>query len=1087
MINTHLKSVFFFIPFLMGMVLWSGTAYAIEGVYHDPYGSDGLYEVKETERFPRDPVAGENVYIKITTWPIEPGQATWVTWKKNGVDQNTINGSYVKNEDNNTYWEVNLGSFSKGDSIEYTVHANKNDANEKTIGPFSFTVTDWENIESVDSFTDLGGRIELNASANTGSFSPKINISFADLDVFRVQMSPKGSASFSSGLSNYDITDNASEIVISTSELQVKIQKNPYQMNVYEKDGSTLIAREYNPTQNQTLGWLTDGNTVIDKVENHFYTPSDEEFYGFGERYNQFGKRGTDVDTYVYNQYRNQGERTYLAIPFFLNTNGYGVLLNTTYYSKFKLATENSDMYSFTADSGGEQDTMLDYYFIYGKNLTDVVSNYSNVTSKPEMLPKWAFGLWMSANEWDRQSEVSNAVTQAKQHDIPTTAMVLEQWSDEHTFYAFNDAQYTPKSGGEALTYNDYTFGGKWPDPKGMVDEAHNNNIKVLMWQIPVLKYTEYPYQQKDNDEAYMINQSYAVKNSDGSPYRIPENKWFGNSLLVDFTNQNATDWWMSKRSYLFDDIGIDGFKTDGGEMVWGRDTTFSNGKTGDEMRNQYPNEYIKAYHDFAKTKKSDALTFSRAGTTGVQEYGIYWAGDQTSTFGAFQEAIRAGLSANASGVPFWSWDLAGFTGSFPTAELYKRAAEMSAFSPIMQFHSEKADPSISEERSPWNVASRTGDSTVIDTFRKYTNTRMNLLPYIYSEAKKSSEQGIPMMKSLVLEYPKDPNTHDVSTQYLFGDSLLVSPIVEEGATTRDVYLPEGEWIDFYYGAQRPGKQTIDYYAGIDDIPVFVKSGGILPMNLNNEYELGGSIGNDLDSYENLTFRIYPNKSTSYDWFDDIGGSVKQVTSHEEYNQEKVTVNLPVTNTATSLQVFTSQPGSVTNNGDTLSKQSSVENLISSNSGWYYDSQQKLVYVKLSSNTEAQTIVFHGVDSPGYEAEFAKLTGVSTNTDHSDYTGTGFVDQFETNGDSVAFNIQANGSGQHTVGIRYAAGTENAQRAIFVNGEKVQDITLLKTTNWDTWNTASLTLPLVDGRNTFEIRYDSSSNSGINLDSVSVD
>lgn len=1074
---------FFFI--LFAVTFASGTAYAI-GVIHDPYGIDGLYDVKPTERYPRDPEAGENVYIKVTTWPVEPGQATWVTWTKNGEKQPVINGDFKYNDGNNTYWEIDLGSFSQGDKIEYAVHANKEGANEKTVGSFDFTVTGWESITSINSYTDAGNHIKFTGSASDGNFSPKLSLSFEADDVLRVQMSPNGMGTFESGLSNYSVSESSNEIVVSTSELQVKIQKEPYRMSIYEEDGKTLIAKEYDPTANRTAGWLTDGANKIDKVENHFYTPTKEEFYGFGERYNQFGKRGTEVDTYVYNQYRNQGDRAYLAVPFFLNTNGYGVLVNSTYYSKFKLATVKNDMYSFTTDTGGKETSMMDYYFIHGSDLTDVISNYTDITGKPEMLPKWAFGLWMSANEWDRQSEVENAVAQANNYDIPATAMVLEQWSDEHTFYAFNGAQYTPVSGDKVLDYEDYTFGGKWPDPKAMVDNIHNNNIKVLMWQIPVLKYTDYAYEQKDNDEAYMINQGYAVENADGTPYRVPENKWFGNSLLLDFTNQQATDWWMSKRAYLFDDIGIDGFKTDGGEMVWGRNVTFSNGKKGDEMRNQYPNEYIRAYDEFAKSKQSDALTFSRAGTTGSQEHGIFWAGDQTSTFSAFRDAIRAGLSANTSGIPFWGWDLAGFTGSFPTAELYKRATTMSAFSPIMQFHSEKASPDISEERSPWNVASRTGDQTVIDTFSKYTNTRMNLLPYIYSEAKKSSDQGIPLMKSLAIEYPEDTNTHDISDQYMFGDSLLISPVVEKGATSRDLYLPEGEWIDFFYGSQRPGNQTITYNAGVDDIPVFVKPGSILPMNLNESYDLGGSIGSDLSSYNNLSFRVYPKGRTSYDWFDDIGGSVKEVISQENYDQGKVTVDVPVSNTTTTLQVFTSNPSIVTNNGVSLVEQSSISNLISHNSGWFYDAEQKLVYIKLDQNASIQTVVMSGVEKPSYEAEFAGKAGVATNTNHTGYTGTGFVDSFAESGDAVTFDVQAPVNGTYTLSFRYSAGTEGASREVYVNGLKVQDLTLSKTADWDTWSEAGVGVNLKQGKNTVEIRYDSSSYSGINLDSLSV-
>ncbi|WP_373231726.1 TIM-barrel domain-containing protein [Cohnella sp.] len=975
----------FFNSFVVVLLLSSmvmTNAFAIDGTHHKPYGDYDLYSIQSTERFPRDPIAGDTVYLNVTTWPVESGQATWITWTKNGVAQSDIGGSWSYNSGNNTYWSINMGSFAKGDVITYTVHANKDGTNEKTSGPFTFTATGWESISSISSYTDSSNHVVLTAAANTGTFTPKINLAFTADDVLRVQLSPKGTSTMATGLSNYSFTDHTTYYTLVTSKLSVRVDKNPYKMSVYKADGTTLIAEEYDSTVNRNMAWLTDGNNLITKVEDHFDTPTTEEFYGFGEHYNDMSKRGQIVDTYVYNQYKDQNDRTYLSIPFFLNTKGYGIFLNSTYYSQFRLATDLTDMYSFTADTGGASTSMLDYYFIYGDDLKDVNTNYAAITGLPTMLPKWAFGLWMSANEWDRESEVTSNVSSAASNNIPTTAIVLEQWSDEETFYIWNDASYTPVTGSAALNYSDFTFPstGKWPNPAGMVSDLHADGIKVLLWQIPVEKYLSYSHTQKDNDESYMISQGYAVGDGAGGQYRLPPG-WFGDGLLVDFTSSAATNWWMSKRAYLFDSVGIDGFKTDGGEMVFGKELTFSNGKKGDEMRNQYPNDYVQAYNDYSHTKKADSVSFSRSGTTGAQRNQIYWAGDQASTFSAFRDAVRAGLTSNMSGVPFWSWDLAGFSGNFPTAELYKRSTEMAAFSPIMQFHSEANNPSTSEERTPWNVQTRTGDNTIISHFAKYTNTRMNLLPYLFSEAKKTSDTGIPMMRSMVLEYPNDTNTYHLDAQYMFGDNLLVAPIVNEGETNKSIYLPEGDWIDFWWGVVKPGSQTISYYAGVDDLPVYVKSGSIIPMNLNADYALGGTIGNSMTSYNNLTFRVYPSGTTSYAWNDDIGGSVKTITSTEEYNLSKETVSLPATTTTATLQVFTTEPSSVTADGVTLTKYNSLANLISNATGWYYDPSQKFAYVKVGSSASARSIVLNGVHKVAYEDALGDVIGTSVSGD----------------------------------------------------------------------------------------------------------
>jgi alpha-glucosidase (family GH31 glycosyl hydrolase) len=1074
----------------LAMILFFSTfivAQAIDGVWHSPYGKEDLYEIESTERFPRDPEAGQNVFIKLNTWPVEMGQSTWVSWKKNGIQQLNKNGDWKYNEGNNTFWEVNLGSFNKGDVIEYYVHANKDGANEKKIGPFSFTVTGWETISKINSAANLSNKVELSATPNTGSFQPKIGISFTSDETFRFQLSPNGSSATTSGLSNYTLSETTSEINISTSKIRININKNPYRLSVYKIDG-TLIAKEYDPSINRNVGWLTDGRDLITKVQNNWYTPTNEEFYGFGERYNNIRKRGTNVDTYVYNQYRNQNEKTYTAIPFFLNTKGYGVLVNSTYYSNFKLATEKADMYTFTSDSGGKKTSILDYYFFGGNNFKEVMSNYSSVTAKPTLPPKWAFGLWMSANEWDRQSEVISAINNSKQHDIPATAIVLEQWSDENTFYIFNDAQYTPKAGSEAFKYSDFTFpqAGKWPNPKQMVNDVHANNMKLLLWQVPIQKYTSYAYQQKDNDEAYMISQGYGVKTKSGSPYRIPSGTWFGDSLLLDFTNPLAENWWLSKRQYLLDEIGIDGFKTDGGEMVWGRDTLFSNGKTGDEMRNQYPNEYIRAYYDFAKQINPDSMTFSRAGTTGIQKYPALWGGDQDSSFYAYQQAINAGLTSNLSGVPFWSWDLAGFTGNYPSSELYKRSTAMAAFSPIMQFHSEKASPSPSEERSPWNAAARTGDQSIISTFSKFVNTRMNLLPYIYSEAKKSSDTGIPLMRAMVFDYPNDSSTYGLDQQYMFGDNLLVAPIVKEGETLKQVYLPQGEWVDFWWGASKPGGRTINYYAGVDDLPVFVKAGSILPMNLNEQYKVGGTIGNDLKNHTNLTFRVYPKGASSYQWFDDVNNNTKTIQVDENEPLSKITVTLPGINQKTTLQVLASKPSNVLLNGVAMQNFQTKQDFINSITGWYYDSYEKLTYIKTSASTSSRTISLEGVNESEYEAEFANLASVTTNNNHSGYTGTGFVDGFETSGDNITFDVQAEATGSYKLKIKYSSAGGNAKRSVYVNNTKITSLTLSQTANWDTWGIGEVTVNLQKGINTIKMQFDSTDSLGINVDNISI-
>jgi alpha-glucosidase (family GH31 glycosyl hydrolase) len=416
-------------------------------------------------------------------------------------------------------------------------------------------------------------------------------------------------------------------------------------------------------------------------------------------------------------------------------------------------------------------------------------------------------------------------VKQSQLHDIPATVLVIEAWADEKTFYIWNNARYSPKPADQPFQLADFTFpaDGLWPDPKGMIDELHRQGIHLVLWQIPILKYLgSKRHEQQEIDEAYMLEKGYHLKWPDGSPYRVRP-FWFHDSLMPDFNNPEAVDWWMSKRAYLLDEMGVDGFKTDGGEHLWGRDVIFANGLRGDEGLNLYPNLYVGAYHRFAREKRNgNALTFSRAGFTGAQAFPCHWAGDENSTWEALRASLNAGLSAGLSGIPFWGWDIAGFSGEIPSAELYLRAAAMSAFCPIMQYHSEFNDHRLPlRDRTPWNIAERTGHPEVIDIYRRFVKTRMSLMPYITAEARYCAETGEPLMRPLLLDWPRDPQVWQLSDQYCFGRTLMVAPILEPGLNTRRLYLPEGEWQEFWNGTKFSGSQWIDVPTPLESIPVF--------------------------------------------------------------------------------------------------------------------------------------------------------------------------------------------------------------------------------------------------------------------------
>jgi len=1085
--NQRKRVSFRILAFLLITTMLSGTltaVYAIEGIYHEPTGWDDLYGGTEVasndcERYPRDPSAGETVYLKSKTWPIESGDAVWVTWTKNGVEQPVINADWKYNSGNDTHWEANIGSFSKGDAITYTLHANQNGTDEKTTGPYSFIVTDWDTVTRVTNVKNCGNRVELTCASTASAIQPKISISFPGTGYFRMQFEPFGSESFATGERNFTVdSSNADYLWLNGPDIKLKIFKNPYRMEIYDGEGKLLTQETDNY---RSLAFRSNGTDFVNAVEQNLKTPTAEHFSGFGMRYDNLDQRGNNVDIYTVNWYLNQGNKTYLPIPFYFSNQGYGMFLNTSYYVQYRLATDAADRATIRAAAGGTVNTGMDAYFFAGTP-KEISQKYTDVIEKPELPAVWAFGPWISANEWNKQSEVLEQVAKTNQYDIPTTAMVIEAWADEETFYIWGDAQYTPRSATWTPTSSDFTYTGRWPDPKGMVDTLHENGIKVLLWQLPVIKSASQPIEQLATDEAYAIAQGYVLDDGTGTPYRN-KGGWYGNAVMPDFTNSASTNWWMSKRAYLLNEIGIDGFKCDGGEFVWGRNITASNGMKGDELRNLYPDLYVQAYSDFVKNYKTDGIVFFRAGGAGAGQHPIAWVGDQTSSFSAYRDAMRATMNASMSGVPFVTWDLAGFSGEIPSTELYKRSVAQAAFSPVMQLHSEwGGDPSPSVARTPWNMYERTGDMDCINIYRKFANYRMSLLPYLYNQAKYTNATGVPMMRSMAYEFPGDTTAEGMEFQYMLGENLLVAPLENEGQTDKLIYLPDGEWIDLFWGAKRPGGSLITYTAGLDAIPVFVKAGSVLPLNLNTNYAFGESVGNSVEDYENLTFRIYPQDTTHYDYYDYVADAQVQLTVQEDYEHGRISVQLPAMTSARSLQIFASRPAQVKLGGGTLTEFTDFDAFKTCQTGWYYDATQHMVLVR--TGTAAMMVELLGTSEAPYEAEFAAQTNVSVNTNHSGFEGTGFVDDFAEAGDSVSFEVYVPQAGSYTLGLRYSAGTESGKRAVYVAGTRVAAPELPKTEDWDSWAVASVTVTLPAGRSTVAVSYDSDCYAGINLDNI---
>jgi alpha-glucosidase (family GH31 glycosyl hydrolase) len=822
---------------------------------HRPLGFEAPYTHGPDERYPRLPLAGQPVALGLTVPLADAPEQVYCLWRLNGLAQPALSmrklglaprqaspflavsplneagltaaaDSESSDERALLCWETRFGPFAFGDRVDYSFSTSPLDQPASPTYEFSFEPRAWQKLAV---FSGQGGQLYLKwrdqpllklspEAAGPHTFCLKLE---------RLAADPARLPDANGQLQEFLVSNGASRLVIqgNAGQARLLIQKNTGQSGL--RSAAPLFE-----------GLLTSGGE-LEAIRLNFSEQS-TDFYGLGERFDRLNQRGLSPDIRVYEQYKSQGDRTYFPVPFGFSPDGFGLYLDTSAYARFNLP--GAGPLSCEVELPGDG---LNLYFFSGQP-RQMLDAYTNLTGKPVLPPDWIYTPWISGNEWNSQAKVMQEVARSEAEGVPVGVVVIEAWADETTFYVFNDATYKPHDPAQPPRLADFSFppDGHWPDPKGLVDELHRRGIKLVLWQIPVLKSFEEVEQsmaeralagqkpQLDSleqhrlDTAYALEQGFVVLDAGGQPYRNP-GIWFNGAYVLDITNPAAREWWMAKRAYLLEELGIDGFKTDGGEHLWGNDLRFHDGRRGAELINAYPRLYSQMYFDALQAAGREGVTFSRAGFAGSQNAPCHWAGDENSTFEAFRYSIVAGLSAGLSGIPFWGWDIGGFSGPLPSSELFLRATGMAVFCPIMQYHSEyNAFRPPLRDRTPWNIAEQNNTPWLIEAYAKLARLRMELLPYIQAAGRQSAQTGEPMMRALVLDWPDDLNCRRIEDEYLFGAVYLVAPVVEEGMSSRDVYLPAGQWRDFWDGPDAPlltgGQWLKDYPAPLLEKPVLV-------------------------------------------------------------------------------------------------------------------------------------------------------------------------------------------------------------------------------------------------------------------------
>ncbi len=637
------------------------------------------------------------------------------------------------------------------------------------------------------------------------------------------------------------IEETDTELIYRSGRTSAVIDKRPASWGIRFLDGD----RELTETSYRNMAYMQNRNTGRNYMTEQLALDVGESVYGFGERFTPFVKNGQVVE--MWNEDGGTAsEIAYKNIPFYISNKGYGVLVDNEGDVSFEIASEKVERLQFSAE--GER---LDYYVINGSDPKRTVSLYTELTGKPALPPAWSFGLWLTTSfttDYDEET-TSGFIQGMADRDIPLHVFHFDcYWMEAYEWCNF--------------TWDARTF----PEPKEMLKRYHDRGLKICVWINPYIG-------QKSPLFREGMEHGYLLKRSNGDVWQT--DLWQAGMGIVDFTNPAAVTWYQEKLKTLLD-MGVDCFKTDFGERIPVRDIAYFDGSDPVKMHNYYPFLYNKAVFELLERERGtgEAVLFARSATVGGQQFPAHWGGDCSASYPSMAETLRAGLSLACAGFGFWSHDMGGFENT-ASADVYKRWCQFGMLSSHSRLHGSGS------YRVPWLF-----DEEACDVLRKFVKAKCALMPYLYRQAVKAHEDGIPMMRPMFLEFPEDRACEPLDRQYMLGDSLMVAPVFRESGEA-EYYLPEGTWYNLLTEARAEGgrwhKEQFDYFS----LPLMLRPGSILAVGAHTERP-------DYAFYEGVKLLVYlpeDHGKAETEVTDLDGHVVTRVFAEREGSQVKVRVD----------------------------------------------------------------------------------------------------------------------------------------------------------------------------------------------------
>lgn len=526
-----------------------------------------------------------------------------------------------------------------------------------------------------------------------------------------------------------------------------------------------------------------------------FKCEHDECFVGTGERFRKMDLSGS---TFQLKNQDGQGvnnSRCYKNIPFYMSSRMYGCFYHTSDYCRLSLADHSSRSIQFRNDRA-----TLDVFLIGGQTPEEILRGYRQLTGFPSMPPLWSFGIWMSRMTYFSAEEVNSICKRMRDEHYPCDVIHLDTgWfrTDWLCEWKFNPERF--------------------PDPKGFIHHLKENGYRVSLWQLPYV--AEGAEQLQEAKENHYISEpkDKDIKEDTGGQSNFSALDYAG---TIDFTYNKATAWYQQLLKNLLD-MGVNCIKTDFGENIH-MDHTY-HGMTPDRLNNIYGLLYQRAAYEITKETTGEGIVWARSAWAGCQRYPLHWGGDSQSSWDGMAGDLKGGLHFGLSGFSFWSHDVPGFhsTPDFMNSpideDVYVRWTQFGVFTSHMRYHG-------TCKREPWEYPA------IAPIIKRWWHLRYRLIPYIYRQGELTTHSGYPMIQALIIHHPQDRTAWHIDDEYYFGREFLVAPIMNS-RNKRDIYLPDGVWVNFFTGERYEGGRWIrNYECPLDLMPVFVRPGAKIEM-----------------------------------------------------------------------------------------------------------------------------------------------------------------------------------------------------------------------------------------------------------------